>query len=355
MPRKTLSALAIAAVAVLAAVALLVGGVPAPLRDSLPHSGDPTTTPPASDHPSGPRDRVDPTADEVGPPVRPRDGDGQVADPGRTPRPVAPGWSEVEPILAAAVESAEQDGLTLNLCVRSLDTDVERQVCAGDDDPMYAASVPKVAFAVAALEAYGGDPKARTPDGGTVAEDLEAAITVSDNDAATRLARLSASGPRAVASEPFPAINAITSRVGLEKEFRAGNFFTLFDPSPGFGEITASGSVRYLAELVRAADDRRHPGSAMLTTPKVARYVLTVMHRQQRVSKIPGRLLAGSTANKTGETDLVSHDIAVVNTATGRYAVASTSSVAGLGYTCDELVAETAEKVVESLGGAVAF
>ena len=73
MPRKTLSALAIAAVAVLAAVALLVGGVPAPLRDPLPHSGDPTTTPPASDHPSGPRGRVDPTADEVGPPVRPRD------------------------------------------------------------------------------------------------------------------------------------------------------------------------------------------------------------------------------------------------------------------------------------------
>lgn len=79
------------------------------------------------------------------------------------------------------------------------------------------------------------------------------------------------------------------------------------------------------------------------------------MLEQERTDKIPGELPAGTAANKTGETDTVSHDLAVVNTAQGRLVVAMVSSADGLGGGPDEVVAEAAAEVVDLFGGPVTF
>src|SRR5699024_1803082 len=79
------------------------------------------------------------------------------------------------------------------------------------------------------------------------------------------------------------------------------------------------------------------------------------MLEQGRTDKIPGELPAGTAANKSGETDTVSHDLAVVNTAQGRRVVAMVSSADGLGGGPDEGVAEAAAEVVGLCGGPGTF
>lgn len=279
--------------------------------------------------------------------------DGRVEDPQRFVRPVPRGWAEVGPLLAAAVGNAAADGLELAACVLALDAPDEREVCAGDDEPRYAASVIKVAYAVGALEAWEADPRAETPYG-ELGEILDAAITVSDNDAANLLYDLAVDGPAApAATDSVTALNAIADRVGLADEFHTGGSFR-YEWTGDWSRVSAAGSVRYLAELVRAADGRAPRGSA-LTSPAVARIVLDTMLEQERQWKLPGRLPAGTVANKTGETDTESHDIAVVNTATGRYAVAVIATTDGMFSGPDELIADLGYDVVGVLGGAARF
>src|SRR5699024_6447318 len=103
---------------------------------------------------------------------------------------------------------------------------------------------------------------------------------------------------------------------------------------------------RPLPHRTRPRRRRRPPtGRPLLTDPGIARYVLDAMLEQERTDKIPGELPAGTAANKTGETDTVSHDLAVVNTAQGRLVVAMVSSADGLGGGPDEVVAEAAAEV----------
>lgn len=272
-----------------------------------------------------------------------------------TPMPLPPGWSRVRPILASAVDQAADLGLDLTYCVQAVDAEDERHVCAGSGDEMYAASVTKIAYAVGALEAWGGDPDAKILYGDTVGEVVDDAITVSDNDAADRLVRLAALGPDAVRDDPFDAINAISARVGLDDAFHSGNYYTLGYWSADWSHLTAEGAMRYVTELVRAADGRAEAGTRPLTTPRVARYVLDAMYRQERTTKIPRELPAGSTANKTGETDTVSHDVGVVNTASGRYSVVAISTASGLFAGPEDIVAETTAAVVRALGGGARF
>ncbi|MFN3340254.1 MAG: serine hydrolase, partial [Dietzia sp.] len=279
--------------------------------------------------------------------------DGRVEDTAHRVRPVPSGWREVGPLLSGAVADAELAGHQLAACVLAIDSPDERVVCAGDDEPRYAASVIKVAYAVAALEAWDADPTAETPYG-PLDELLEQAVSVSDNEAANLLYDLSVEGPEAPdTDDPIEAINDVTDRVDLADEFHTGGAFR-WEWTGDWSRVSARGSVEYLTELVRAADGRA-PSSEALTSPAVARIVLGLMSDQERVWKLPAHLPEGSTANKTGETDTEAHDIAVVNTASGRYAVAVIATAAGTYDTPDEVIAGLGRDVARALGGAARF
>src|SRR5699024_6397256 len=230
-------------------------------------------------------------------------------------------------VLTGAVDAAGDDGLDLSLCVRAIDSPTAPMRCAGGVERAYAASVTKLAYAVGALEAWEGDAEAETPLGATVGDLVDQAIT------------------------------AVTARVGLDDDFHSGNSYTEdhWYLSADESSLDAASAARYLTELVRAADDDRSTGRPLLTDPGIARYVLDAMLEQERTDKIPGELPAGTAANKTGETDTVSHDLAVVNTAQGRLVVAMVSSADGLGGGPDEVVAEAAAEVVDLFGGPVTF
>lgn len=279
--------------------------------------------------------------------------DGLVEDTSHRVRRLPVGWSEVPSLLSGAVREAQSEGHELAVCVLAIDSADERMACAGDDEPRYAASVIKVAYAVGALEAWRGDPTAETPYG-TLGDVLTDAITVSDNEAANLLYDLSVEGPTAPATDaPITALNTIADRVDLAEEFHTGGAFR-YEWTGDWSRVSARGSVRYLNELVRAADGRGAPGDR-LTSPAVARHVLALMLEQERNWKLPDRLPAGSAANKTGETDTESHDIAVVNTASGRYAIAVIGSANGMYSTPDHLMSDLGSDLVEALGGAVRF
>ncbi|EYT56913.1 beta-lactamase [Dietzia sp. UCD-THP] len=279
--------------------------------------------------------------------------DGRVEDSAHRERPVPSGWREVGPLLSGAVAEADLEGHELAACVLAIDAPDERVVCSGEDDPRYAASVIKVAFAVAALEAWDADPTAETPYG-PLWDLLEAAISVSDNDAANLLYDLSVDGPSAPdTDDPIEAINDVADRVGLADEFHTGGAFR-WDWTGDWSRVSARGSVEYLTELVRAADGRASAGEA-LTSPAVARTVLGLMSDQDRTWKLPAHLPAGSTANKTGETDTEAHDIAVVNTTSGRYAIAVIATANGPEDTPDEVIAGLGRDVARALGGAARF
>lgn len=279
--------------------------------------------------------------------------DGRVGDPLRLVRPLPRGWVEIGPLLATAVDDAADAGLELGVCVRAIDSPDEREVCAGDGEPRYAASVIKIAYAVGALEAWEADPSAQTPYG-DLDDLLDAALTVSDNDAANLLYDLSVDGPAAPEdTDPITALNDIAERVGLAEQFHTGGAFR-YEWTGDWSRVSARGSVRYLAELVRAADGRAPEGEA-LTSPAVARIVLDTLLEQERQWKLPDRLPSGTVANKTGETDTESHDIAVVNTASGRYAIAAIGTSAGMFNGPDEVMAELGHDVVTALGGAARF
>ncbi|GAA1709709.1 hypothetical protein GCM10009831_19200 [Dietzia cercidiphylli] len=279
--------------------------------------------------------------------------DGRVEDAAHRVRPVPSGWREVGPLLSGAVTDAELAGHRLAACVLAIDAPDERVVCSGEDDPRYAASVIKVAYAVAALEAWDADPSAETPYG-TLGDLLEQAVSVSDNDAANLLYDLAVEGPSAPdTDDPIEAINDVADRVGLAEEFHTGGAFR-WEWTGDWSRVSARGSVEYLTELVRAADGRAS-GSEALTSPAVARIVLDLMSDQERVGKLPAHLPAGSTANKTGETDTEAHDIAVVNTASGRYAIAVIATAAGSDNTPDEVIAGLGRDVARALGGAARF
>ena len=279
--------------------------------------------------------------------------DGRVEDPDRVVQPLPPGWSEVGPLLAGAVRDAAGSGYELAVCVLAIDSPDERMVCAGDDEPRYAASVIKVAYAVGALEAWEADTAATTPHG-TLDDLLDQAITVSDNDAANYLYDLTVTGPDAPdTDDPIEALGEIADRVGLDEQFHTGGAFR-YEWTGDWSRVSARGSVAYLNELVRAADGRAPRGRA-LTSPAVAKIVLAKMLEQERQWKLPDRLPAGAVANKTGETTTESHDIAVVNTASGRYAIAAIADATGLLDGADEVMADLAYDVVRALGGAARF
>lgn len=279
--------------------------------------------------------------------------DGRVEDPDRVVRPVPPGWGDVGPLLEGAVSDAAVGGYSLAACVVAIDAPDEPVACAGEDEPRYAASVIKLAYAVAALEAWDADLDAVTPYG-RLGDLLEAAISISDNEAANTLYDLSVEGPAAPdTTNPLEAINAVTDRVGLADEFHTGGAFR-YEWTGDMSTVTAGGSARYLAELVRAADGRA-PREQALTSPEVAQILLSAMTRQQRLWKLPAELLEGSTANKTGETDSESHDIAVINTASGRYAVAVVGTALSEVDTPDGIIAGLGRDVAGALGGAARF
>ena len=279
--------------------------------------------------------------------------DGRVEDTARRVSPVPPGWARLRPVLDAAVDDARRSGHELSACVLAIDAPDERAVCAGGDEPLYAASVIKLTLAVAALESWGGDPDADTPYG-PLGELVTQALSLSDNEAANLLYDLAVEGPGAPdTDDPLEAVNAVTDRVGLAEEFHTGGAFR-WEWTGDMSTVTARGSVGYLAELVRAADGRAPRGRA-LTSPAVARIVLGAMADQDRTWKLPALLPAGSTANKTGETDTESHDVAVINTTTGRYAVAVVATAAGPYDTPDQVIAGMGRDVARALGGAVPF
>ena len=279
--------------------------------------------------------------------------DGKVENTSHTERPLPPGWATVRPLLVSAVEQAEEEGNELAVCVLAIDAPDEPMVCAGNDEPRYAASVIKVASAVGALEAWRGDPGANTPYG-KLGDLLDDAIEVSDNEAANLLYDLSAEGPTAPKTDdPIKAINAIADRVDLAEEFHTGGAFRYLWTGD-MSVVTARGSVRYLNELVRAADGRAEKGEG-LTSPAVAQQVLARMLKQERDWKLADNLPKGSIANKTGETDTESHDIAVVNTNSGRYAIAVIGSVNSMFSSADDQIAELGSDVVDALGGPARF
>ena len=326
---------------------------------------------------------------------------------------------EIDELLSGSVDDAAAEGVTLTWCLRSLDTKKPVDECVGDDETTFAASIPKLAVAVAAIEAYEGTldevvideytpwsagnaglraaydesmgeeadgavtsaaETAQEDDAPTTLGDLVAAsIAYSDNDAVNELIDVIPDGPAFGDAEAgtgssgtpttgdessdaasdmtaFEYVDAITARVGIDEDFHVGAYFNV--PESGdWNHITASSATDYLSALVKAADgevtdenlNERAPEA--LATPKTARAVLSAMAQQFRSTKIPGELPAGTFANKTGETDTESHDLAVVGTKSGRYVLTAVSSFYSGANPPDELLAETAKDVLDALGG----
>lgn len=278
---------------------------------------------------------------------------GHVERTDRTVVAVPDSWAGVRPLLETAVSEAELTGYSMSACVRALDSTDEPVVCAGDDEPRYAASVIKIAYAVAALEAWDADTDADTPFG-PLGRLLDLAVSASDNDAANNLYDLTVLGPRGDGTnDPIEQINTVSARVGLAESFHTGGDFRGLDTGD-WSRVTARGSVDYLAELVRAADGRT-TGDKALTTPKVARAVLAAMATQERTWKLPAHLPTGTVANKTGETDDESHDIAVINTTSGRFAVAVIATADQWSGAPDEITADLGRDLVDLLGAPAQF
>ena len=316
---------------------------------------------------------------------------------------------EIDELLSDSVDDAAAQGVTLTWCLRSLDTKKPVDECVGDDETTFAASIPKLAAAVAAIEAYEGNldevvideytpwsagnaglrasydesmgeeaddavtlaaEAAQEDDEPTTLGDLVAAsIAYSDNDAVNELIDVIPDGPAfgdveadassaSAASDmtAFEYIDAITARLGIEEDFHVGAYFN--QPESGdWNHITSSSAAEYLSALVAAADGEvtdenlNEVAPDALTTPKTARAVLSAMAQQFRSTKIPGELPAGTFANKTGETDTESHDLAVVGTKSGRFVLSAVSSFYAGANPPDEQLAETAKEVVGVLGG----
>lgn len=346
----------------------------------------------------------------------------------------APSKSEIEEIdelFSAAVEDSAANGVTLTWCLQSLDTKEPVSECVGDDETTFAASIPKLAVTVAAIEAYEGEldteiidyytpwsagnaglraqydeamgreadedvseaaDEAQANDTPTTLGDLVAAsISYSDNDAVNELIDAMADGPAfgktdanadadatngkgasedededpgmgedagddASTMTSFEYIDALTDRIGIAEEFHVGAYFNQLE-SGDWNHITASTAAEYLHALVTAADSEatgetlNEVAPDALTSPKVARTVLSAMAQQFRSTKIPGDLPTGTYANKTGETDTESHDLAVVGTKNGRYVLSAVSNFPEGTTAPDEQLAETAKDVVGVLGG----
>lgn len=64
---------------------------------------------------------------------------------------------KIDELLSGSVDDAAAEGVTLTWCLRSLDTKKPVDECVGDDETTFAASIPKLAVAVAAIEAYEGN------------------------------------------------------------------------------------------------------------------------------------------------------------------------------------------------------
>ena len=330
-------------------------------------------------------------------------------DPESSDAPPKADLKEIDELLSDSVDEASASGITLTWCLRSLDVEKPVEECVGDDETTFAASIPKIAVAVAALEAYEGEldevviddytpwsagnaglrasydeamgeeaddavtsaaEAAQEDEEPTTLGDLVAAsIAYSDNDAVNELIDVMSDGPAfgevdegenasssASSMTSFEYVDEITDRIGLAEDFHVGAYFN--EPESGdWNHITSSAAADYLAALVGVADgdsageDLHKVDDGALTSPKIARTVLSAMAQQFRSTKIPGELPTGTFANKTGETDTESHDLAVVGTKSGRYVLSAVSSFYSGATPPDEQLAETAKEVVDVLGG----
>ena len=377
-PRRRLAALRSAGFLV---TSLLLAGTVACASDDAAQQGADTATETAA--PSTPAAPSDP-------------GTVWKENPKSQPTPAA--WSSIKDILDDGVTTATQDyGADLSWCAIALDIKDTPQVCVGSDRTSYSASLPKVAIGVAAVEAFDGDldeevsgysPYAdhaaglqvsvdeamgRTTPAEVIerAEEAEAeetpttvgdliysAIKFSDNDAYNELVDLISERPVTKNRTTFAYINSISERIDadLAENFHVGNYMN-FIVGSDWNHLTASGASEYLAALVAAADgdvaddklDTVRPGQ--LTTPRAARTVLEAMYDQTRTTKIPADLPSSAVANKTGETDTESHDMAVLGTKSGRIALVAVSTFPSGAYPPDEEMGATARKVVQALGG----
>lgn len=375
--------------------------------------------------------------------------------------PTAAERARISRILDDSVDDAAADGTTLSWCLRPLDAagaasaatatakkeETTAAMCAGDaTTDVFAASIPKLAVAVAAIEAYRGAldtplvdgytpysagnaglrvaydeavsgedtdegttetattsatgaadaghaddaddaddatsaprradvhragpspeeaaAEARREDTPTTLGDVvAAAIAYSDNTAANMLLDAIPDGPGFDATRDrsaFSFIRAISDRLDLGESFYVGTEFDT-DAESDWNHITADSTAAYVAGLVAAADGDV-PDDALdtvrggaLTTPRAARAVLLAMAQQVRTTKIPGRLPDGTSANKTGETDTRSHDVAVLGTGSGRFVLAAVSQFPEGSAPPDDEIAAVAREVVDVLGGPEPF
>lgn len=320
--------------------------------------------------------------------------------------PSAGDLKEIDDLLSESVDDAAANGITLTWCLRSLDTKKPVDECVGDDEITFAASIPKIAVTVAAIEAYEGDLDTEIIDSYTpwsagnaglraqydeamgeeadadvteAAEDAEAddvpttlgdlvaaSIAYSDNDAVNELIDAIPDGPAfeddAAASgmTGFEYVDEVTDRIDIADDFHVGAYFNQTE-SGDWNHVTASSAAEYLHALVTVADGETTEDNLnkvapdALTSPKAARTVLSAMAQQFRNTKIPGELPEGTFANKTGETDTESHDLAVVGTKNGRYVLSSVSSFPAGMTPPDEQIAETAKDIVGVLGGSASL
>lgn len=319
------------------------------------------------------------------------------------------GWKKVPGMLEDAVAESAAGGVSITWCAIAVDVIDTPRVCTGQDTMAYSASLPKVAMGIAAIEAFDGEvdeevldytpwadraaalevavdeamgdtvspqvarraEKAQDEQTPTTLGDLVyAAIRFSDNDAYNQLVDLVAETPAAQAAgkkagasgafATFALVNSIAAREGLDEDFHVGNYMNMI-VGGDWNHLTASATADYLAAVVTAADgqvaddalDRRADGA--ITTPRAARFVLESMHDQYRTTKIPADLPEDAVANKTGETDTESHDMAVIGTESGRLVLVAVSTFWAGAYPPDEEMGPLAEQIVEALGGPVAL
>lgn len=361
-----------------------------------PGATDPTdTTPEAAPPTATSQTPAEPEADPGGPVWRlaPQ----QVAAPA--------GWKKVAGMLEDAVAESSGQGVTITWCAIAIDLEGSPQVCAGQDQMAYSASLPKVAMGIAAIEAFDGkldkqmmdytpwadraaalevsveEAMGQTPapqvakraetsqkkqTKTTLGDLVYAAIKFSDNDAYNQLVDLVAETPAAQSagrktgvsgsSATFAYVNSIAARKQLDEGFHVGNYMNVI-VGGDWNHLTASGTADYLAAIVSAADGEVADGdldtrpSGAITTPRAARFVLESMYDQYRTTKIPAELPADTVANKTGETDTESHDMAVLGTESGRLVLVAVSTFWAGAYPPDAEMGPLAEQVVAALGG----
>lgn len=246
------------------------------------------------------------------------------------------------------VGEARDNGVTLAVSAGEVGADA---INAGDSGgSVYAASTIKVAIAATVEKKLKQDDDVDVEDDDVVGgsgTDLEAGtypvseleekmITASDNTATNAL--IDAVGG-------FDEVNKVIADAGVEGGYKLANKM-MAEPSGQSSQISAESARTFLDALFDASEN----DGGVVAKDQASR-IVDLMKQQNLRDKLPADIPEGDVANKTGETDEVSHDIGFVWPKSGEpVSVAVTSEFSSDIETANGYIADIGKAIYD--GGA---